>query len=215
MTVTARSIIARAQQKLLDDSGVRWAEPELLTDLNAAQRDVVSVKPDAGATTEWLSLDPGSAQTLPDGAMALLSVDDSDGGGSVTEVSRPLMDRAVPGWHDHPGSKTCEHWMFDGRDPLRFHLYPPRPADEPGEIRATYILTPAPVAKAEDPLTLSSSYAEAIFYGVMARALAKSTAQGDYQKSLQYQQTMQDLLMGRIEARRMLNPRRSSSEDDS
>ena len=213
-TIKASELIERVAQKLIDEGFTTWSQPELLSDLNAAQRDVVSIKIDAGTKNQWVDAVPGALQSLPDDAMTLISVDDSDEGGAVTQIILSTMDQSVPGWQRHKASRKCQHWLFDDRDPTRFYLYPPRPEDTPGQVRVSYAATPAPVKNVNDLITLADSYIEALYYGILARAFSKDTGNADFQKSMQYQQLMQDILMGRIEARKMLIPMRYRREED-
>lgn len=202
----ASAILTRASRKLIDETGITWPETELLDDLNAAQRDVVSLKPEAGTTSEMVQTVGGARQKLPDKAQYLVDVLANKDGHAITRVDRGMMDRFSPGWQGESADNRAQHYLFDDRDPSTFYLYPPRPIESPEEVEAVFVATPEPVADAEDPISLSDGYAEALFYGVMARALAKDTGAADYQKSLQYQQLMQGVLMGKIESKMMMHP---------
>lgn len=131
MTITAQSIIKRAQTTLQDPEGVRHPATELVEYLNDAQRALIAVRNDVGATTVAFVPATGARQTIPDTAMALMDVLGNTSGNrrSIRKVDKDVMDATARDWASSTASKVATNFMFDPeRDPRTFWLYPPAAA---------------------------------------------------------------------------------------
>lgn len=190
-TITAQSIIDKAEATLFDDANVRWSVPELLAHLNDGQRELVAQKPDAGAVNAVLTLAAGTKQVLPAGGIQLLKavrnmgLDGTTPGRAITPASMETLDRVRPNWHADTASAEVRHYLFDPRDPKTFYVTPPQPTPA-GKIEAVYAATPADVAAAGNPITIDDIYATALYYFILARAHAKETPGADTGKAAGY-----------------------------
>ena len=74
MSVTAQSVVDRAEFIFQDTSNIRWTAAELILWLNDAQREIALVKPDATATNTHITLATGTKQSIPAGGNRLRKV---------------------------------------------------------------------------------------------------------------------------------------------
>lgn len=197
-TIVAQSIVDKAAQKLLDDGNVRWTEAELLSDLNDGQREIVLLKPSAGAVTEVVQLVAGTRQTIPPGGVELLHVvrnmglDGSTPGRAITPLSMETLDRYEPDWHAASAAIAAKHYLFDARDPKSFYVTPPQPG-APGQVEIVYAKAPADVLIGES-IAVDDIYAPALLSYVMARAHSKETPGADQTKAAAYYSMFREAL---------------------
>lgn len=128
MAIPVKDILQRAQATLQDATGRRWKVPELVRSFNAAQRYVVTVRPDAGAAIVTVALAVGAKQLLTDAKHTrLLSVIRNTGGNKrgITLTDRRLLDTEEPEWQNATGVTEILHYTFDERHPRLFYVYPP------------------------------------------------------------------------------------------
>lgn len=149
-TISARAVINRAKRIIQDQTGVRWPNDELLQWLNSGQREIVSLRPDAGAITETRQLVAGTKQSVPDSSIRVLDIirnmglDGSTPGDVVTYVTRNILDTQLRGWHYSTPSPTAVHWTYDDREPRTFYVFPPQPATGRGSIDIIHSECPEP-----------------------------------------------------------------------
>ena len=187
-TLTAQSIIDKAEATLFDDSNVRWTEAELLGHLNDGQRELVALKPDANAVNAVLTLVAGTRQSLP-GVLLFkvtrnMGLDGATPGRVITPASMETLDRMRPDWHTDTPNAQVQHYLFDPRDSSIFYVYPPQPGT-PGKVEAVYSATPADVAIG-DAIAIDDIYATALYYFILARAHSKETPGADVGKAAGY-----------------------------
>ncbi len=131
MAITAQSIIQRVVDTLQDPTSIRWPVDELVRYLNDAQRQIILHRPDASSKALAHTLVAGSAQELPTDGAKLLDVIGNSGGtkrGVTLIRDRKILDVTIPGWHALTGATEILHYLYDERDPQRFHVYPPAAA---------------------------------------------------------------------------------------
>lgn len=133
-TLLARDVLKSAQRILNDQSNLTWTMDEMVSWLNAAQRSVVLLRPDASSDIKQITLGEGALQTLPDGSIRLLDVRCNVGGRACTYVEKSALDSYDPSWRTATPDSTVVHWLYDDRVPLRFEVYPPQPASGQGTI---------------------------------------------------------------------------------
>lgn len=143
MAITARKIIFDAQATLQDVAGDRWPASELVSNLNKAQRDIHTARPDTTAVLTELTLAAGFRQSLPAAASSLIDIPANSTGESVTKTDLPLLDASDPGWRRRPGSRVIRHFMHDLRNPRVVLVYPPAAAGAKVDIE--YSAYPADV----------------------------------------------------------------------
>lgn len=176
-TITAQSIIDKAEIILQDTTNVRWPENELLGWLNDAQREIVLQKPDSYAQNESMSLESGTKQTIPSSGIQLLDVtrnmgtDGSTAGNVVRLIDRRILDDQNSDWHSESQSDSIQHYCFDDRDPKTFYVYPP--ADGTTQLEIVYSSAPTDVSAIEDTITLDDIYSNAILDYILYRAYQK------------------------------------------
>ncbi|ECE6544880.1 hypothetical protein DQJ15_27960, partial [Salmonella enterica subsp. enterica] len=93
---TIAEIIGRVNTQLMDTLMMRWPLAELCDYYNDAVRAIILVRPDAGASVETLKCEPGSRQSLPDGALRIIDVIRITDGNALLPVPRDVLD------HDYP-----------------------------------------------------------------------------------------------------------------
>lgn len=176
-TITAQSIIDRAETLLLDTSNVRWPAAELLDWLNDGQRAIVAVRPDANAVTESVALVAGTKQSLPAEGYQLINVVRNMGtsgtspGRAVRYAPMRLLNEQYPDWHTETATTTIEHFLTEPRSPKTFYVYPPATASIQVEI--VYSKAPTNVASLGATITLDDIYATSLLDYVLYRAYSK------------------------------------------
>jgi hypothetical protein len=134
-TLQARAVISGAQTVLNDLQGVSWGFDELLRWLNAGQRQVVLLRPDASSELTIVDLDPGTTQSLPAGSMRLLDIDCNVNGSACTYLDKSAMDSFDRTWRTAAANAAVMHWMYDERAPQMFEVYPPQPLSQRGAVK--------------------------------------------------------------------------------
>ncbi|MCK7581010.1 MAG: hypothetical protein MZV65_38930 [Chromatiales bacterium] len=129
-TVTAESILCRAQIILQDTTGTRWPAEELLGWLNDAYREIVMLRPDAHSQIDTFECAAGTRQDLQakfPNALRLLDVvrNQGAGAGAIRHIDRRILDDQRPFWHSETASSRVQHYTFDSRAPTSFLVYPP------------------------------------------------------------------------------------------
>lgn len=130
-TVIAQDIVDRAQIILQDTTAVRWPTLELIDWLNDGQREIALLRPEAFSTNTSMQLAAGTKQSLPSAGIRLLDVirnmgtDGSTAGNAIRLVDREVLDAQIVGWHAATATAVVKHYIYDGRDPRKFYVYPP------------------------------------------------------------------------------------------
>lgn len=173
MSVSVLDILNRARLQLMDDTGVRWTDAELVRYVNDAQREIVLYKPDAVTRNENLELAVGTKQALPAASIRLLSVVRNvtpTSKRSVRPVSRETLDRFKPDWHGETAVQEVQHSIFDEMDQENFYVYPPN--DGTGTVEILYTKHPDTITE-DDNLEVADAYANVVLDYVLYRSFAK------------------------------------------
>lgn len=176
-TITAQQIVDRAGLILQDVTNVRWQESELLGWLNDGQRQVVELRPEAFAVNEALQLIAGTKQGIPATGIRLLDVvrnmgsDGSTPGRAIQIIDREVLDAQRPDWHSEVGDAEAKHYVYDGRDPRNFYVYPPQPV-APEYVEVVYSASPTDCLIGET-IKLDDIYANALLDYILYRAYSK------------------------------------------
>lgn len=211
-TITAQSIVARAQTTLLDETGVRWNTTELVQALNDGQREIVVLKPDAHSVNGSLTLAEGTRQTIAAEGVILLDVIRNLGvggdtpGRAITRVKRGYLDTTRPNWHAESPNAEVLHYLFDERDPKHFYVTPPQPIS-PSTIEYVYSAAPIEVAEPATAngavigtISIDDIYQTALFYYMMFRAHSKESSDASPQKASAYYQLFAGAVSGKARA---------------
>jgi len=195
-TIFASSIISSARNVFHDSTGVRWPDSECLEWLNNGQRAIVNLRPEASVLNETMVLVAGTKQTIPASGIQLIDVirnmvgaGQLTPGGVIRLVDREVIDSTVPTWHSDTAAANGEvqHYVFDGRDPKTFYVYP-QSAGVNG-VELIYSVSPADVAAVGNVITLDDIYSNALLDYILYRGYSKdaeyagniSRASGHYQ----------------------------------
>lgn len=168
MAISVNNIVARAQTILQDTTSIRWPELELVDWINDAQREVVMLVPQAGATTLDVTLDPlDSLQRLPSDAIQFLRVIRNVGGRAIRAADRDILDAQIPGWHQLTDSEVI-HYVHDPMDPTTFYVYP----RATGSVEVVYAKSPNAVTAGQN-LAIPDVYANSVLDYILYRAYSK------------------------------------------
>lgn len=178
MPIRAGDILERASIILNDEDFVRWNRAELFDWLNDGACEVVIRRPAARPVTSAITLDAGTFQQLPDGALQLLDIirnvkADGSAGRPVRRVDRRLLDDSTPTWQEIRQADTIKHFMFDEATPLTFYVYPPAKAGT--KVDALHSAAPPAVAADDDQVELDRAYIGPLVSYVLYRAFAKDS----------------------------------------
>lgn len=225
-SITGEAILIRAAVLLLDVQNKRWRAEELLDWLNDGQRTVVFYRPDASTTISSFPLVTGTKQSLPTNGLRLvevirnMGVDGNTPGKPIRFVNRDELDLLNPNWHTDAGVTEVDVYMYDGRAPKTFYVYPPQPA-APRQIEAAITFTPADVRvngvngqTVSDAIVLDDIYQTGLVDYIIYRALAKDSAYQDVAKSQNHWQNFAQSLGIKVDIDRAFDPRRNAPPKD-
>ncbi len=152
----ASAILGAARRLLKDPGKVRWSDVGLLGWLNAAQRQVVSVRPDAKSMRADLVLAAGIEQAIPANGIALLSVlhnvDKTTGalGRVVTLTTRDELNAIDVNWPGSAAKAITRQYVYDPDTPRVFEVWPPAIAGN--KVRISYSVLPTDCTLAADSM---------------------------------------------------------------
>lgn len=158
MAIVAQTLLLRVQTTLQDLTARRWKVPELCRSFNAARREIVTLRPDAGSQIVTVALGAGAKQTLSDDKqLRWLSVLRNTGGTKriITLVDRRLLDTEEPEWQNAAGVTEILHYTFDERYPRTIHVYPPA-ASSGASVEAQLSVVPADIDIPADGSAISA-----------------------------------------------------------
>jgi hypothetical protein len=214
-TILASVIINNARKALNDATGIRWTDAELLAWLNAGQRDLAILRPDASAVNTSFTLAAGTKQVLSASALRLLDVvrnlgaDGYTPGSAIRIVDREVLDAQLPDWHTAAQSATTQHFTYDNRDPRVFYVYPP--AVTGYRIEIIQSVSPADVAALTSAITLDDIYAGPLTDYVLFRAYMKDAPYaGNAQLAAQYYQAFTGTLTGKTQVDIAASPNKNA-----
>lgn len=210
------AIVSRAATILQDTTNVRWPEAELVDWVNDGQREIVLLRPEAGAKTAVHQLVAGAAQTLPSDGTELVEITRNMGTDGTTPgpvariIDREELDAIDPDWPTATASATVVHYIYNARNPTGFYVYPPQPASGQGYVEVVYAATPATVASG-DSLGLDDIYASAVLDYVLYRAYQKDGEQAESaRRSNTHYTAMLNALGVKAKNNLVFNPNRTS-----
>lgn len=211
-TILNTAILAQAQTILLDASGVRWPNTELLGWLNEGQRAIVGFKPTAYMKSLAVQLAAGTKQAAPSDCVQLVDIarnmgtDGNTPGRAIRITNRATLDAQVPNWHAATPSATVKHYTYTLLDPLRFYVYPPQPANGQGYVEITYGALP-PAGVLGVAIAVEDVYAHTLLDYVLYRAFSKDTEFGaDANRATAHQNAFLASLTGKAEVEAGLSP---------
>lgn len=173
MATPASTILGRARTTLQDADAVRWSAAELRDWLNAGQREILVVRPDACNLGAEFTCAAGVRQQLPSNGVKLIGVTHNTNGikRAVTACSRDVLDAQVPGWRAAAARDQVIHFMFDEREPRYFDVYPP--ASTGNKLFINYAATPVDLTSDAQNINVGDVWANALLDYVLFRAFSK------------------------------------------
>jgi hypothetical protein len=176
-TITAQSIIDKAQTILQDTTEVRWTEAELLGWLNDGQREIAMRRPDAYSKIANVTLAAGTKQSIPSDGTAILKVIRNMGangttpGRAIRHVPADVLDSNVPNWHAATQVAEILHAVVDVRMPKFFYVYPP--ANGTTQVEVLYAAPPADVTNKANAISVDDVFATPLVDYLCFRAYSK------------------------------------------
>lgn len=162
----AWTIAEKVAKILNDDDNIRCTVPELVMWFNAAQKEIVKLKPDTLTANGSITLVAGTKQSaavvtvnsVAKTGLRLLDVIRNTGAHqrAIRPRNREVLDTTMPDWHSSTANAEMKFFMFDPRDPLTFYNYPPQPATGMGTVEALVSVAPTAVTAAVDGLTFTA-----------------------------------------------------------
>ena len=206
MALQAGVVLGRAAKTLYDETGVVFAQAELLDYLTAGQSAVTHLKPDAYSVFAAVSLQAGAQQDLPAGATQLLDVLSNVADGStIRMIDRETLDHSYPDWQSASGAASLvQRFFYDRRDPKRFWVKPAN--DGTGAVNALYAAAPPRLGAATDLLVLDDSYESALHAYVVAMALGRRGPHADVAQAQALMGRFSELVLGRTAPQLALVP---------
>ncbi len=208
-TITARSIVDKAEIILQDTTNTRWPEEELLGWLNDGQREVVLHKPAANPVNVNVQLVGGTLQSIGSDGLRLIDVIRNMGtvgatqaGKAIRIIDRRILDTQRPEWHTESQTEQIRHFCFDDRDPRTFFVYPP--VQENRQVEVVYSAAPGDI-EIDDTISIDDIYANSLLDYILYRAYAKDTdyTTNDNRVSFAYESFLGN--MGLLEQRAMVD----------
>jgi len=176
MALTGQNIADRARRVLQDSPAIRWLDAEVLDWINDAQREIVTLKPNANSVAADLVLAISETkQSLPTGGLWLFDVVRNSSGRAVRRIDRSTLDAEEPTWHASTANASVRHFLYDEATPTIFWVYPKQPATAPGTVHIVYSKLPTDLANLAGALSLSDMYAANILDYVCYRCYLKDS----------------------------------------
>jgi hypothetical protein len=178
MATFASELIDQAAAALLDGDNVRWLRLDLLSYLNAGQREIATYKQEASSIVGNIPLVAGSLQTIPVGERGLLDITRNMGvsgnspGRAIRLIERESLDESVPNWHSGTRKAEIAHFMTDPRTPTRYYVYPPA---LPTVVEAVRSVTPEPCVGEQSVVSINDTYLNALLNYMLYRAYEKDS----------------------------------------
>jgi len=163
-------VLAQVRYALNDPSSVTWSDStHLIPALNDALRALVSVRPDAAATTASATLSPGTQQSIPADGTRLIRIIRNAGedglsstGRAIRRVSLDTLDASMPTWHNATGQTEIREYAHDDRVPREFWVYPPVAASPTIGVILTYVKKLTAITATSDTFPVDDFYAPAV-----------------------------------------------------
>jgi len=182
--MTGAELLATIKGLLLDpDDGV-WSETLKVAFVNEAMNTIVSLRPDATAKTETVSLVADTPkQSIPTTGARFLDLVRNIGGRAITKMERSVLGKIFPSWPTHT-SDAIEVYMFDPENPTAYWVFPTPNAALSVEL--VYAGSPTVFTAAATSISLSDIYIAPITEYVLYRCLNMQSAGQNTQKASEH-----------------------------
>jgi hypothetical protein len=181
----ANDVIRSAERLIADVSNVRWEIPALVQWINAGQRFIAKIAPDAKPVYSDASLVAGVDQSLPDTVVQVWTISHNTLSGlPLTRVDEELLDLSDPGWRVGAQDNNAVHYLRDSTDVNTFRVYPPNTGIGSVHYRAS--LRPADCIDENDVLDIHDKYADALAAFVAFRCYSEDSITGNAEKAKEF-----------------------------
>lgn len=184
---TVQDVFNEVRRVIHDESApFRWSDTELLSYVNAAERQTVTFLPDANTVETIVDTLTSrvARQLLPAGGIRFIKIarnyadDGTTPQGSVRYVEKDALDTFEPTWEyvsaKADGSNYFEHYCHDSREPEVFYVYP-APAADNKRIAVVYSAIPTALLDETSTLSLDDEYFNGTVQYTIYRALTKES----------------------------------------
>jgi hypothetical protein len=129
--MTLGEVITEVRRILQDtEEPLRYSDTFLLGFANQALKRMAVLRPDLFAYIGTITCTANSVlQSMPSESIRIMEVFQVQGGSSVIEVNREVLDQTYPLWASDPAGPTV-NWMRHTRNQNRFFIYPKAPASQ-------------------------------------------------------------------------------------
>lgn len=153
----ANTLIASLADTMNDSPYNWWTQSQWADYLDAANKLIAQLKPDAYVVKDSYRLSAGIQQSLPDGTSAFQNpsaatlpaavqfmkipynmTSGTTRAAAIETVDRNTMDALKPGWHIENASAVVQCAVIDKLSPTIFEVYPPQPSSGMGWIYSIY-----------------------------------------------------------------------------
>lgn len=127
MPFSLRDFVRDVHIALQDADGTRWPADEVVRHTQESLRRVIKLRPEAYSERRELSLAPGSRQSVPEDAFALLDIlrNLAGRGQAVRPADARTLDVLLPSWRSAREKTEIVHFTQDSRESRVFDVYPP------------------------------------------------------------------------------------------
>tara|TARA_B110000908_G_scaffold171251_1_gene233315 strand:- start:1257 stop:1877 length:621 start_codon:yes stop_codon:yes gene_type:complete len=186
MTIAIAPILNRASTLLLDGTGVRWPQTELLDWLNDGVLEIATMKPLLFTARSTMPIAAGVFQTIPAGTRQLHRIIANIAGPVVRIVPEKVINSQDPGWYEKTPTALVKYVILEEFNSKHFLCYPPN--DGTGQLDAVFSIDP-PVLVADGTIDIDLVYSNPLLAFVLYRAFLKDADTSDDAKAAAYYET--------------------------
>lgn len=184
---TAQDVINEVRRTIHDENApFRWSDSELLSYVNAGERQTVIFLPDANTVETIVDTLTSrvARQSLPAGGIKFIKIarnyadDGTTPQGNVRYVEKDALDTFEPTWEyvsaKADGDNYFEHYCHDSREPGIYYVYP-APAADNKQIAVVYSAVPVALPDVTQDLVLDDEFFNGTVQYTIYRALTKES----------------------------------------
>ncbi len=184
---TGQDLITEVRRIIHDESATfRWADAELIDYINAGQRAIVVLVPEANLVETVVDLTTSriARQSIPSGGIKFIKAtqnyadDGTTPQGTIRYAEKDALDTYEPTWEyvseKEDAVNYFEHYCHDRREPKVFYLYP-APAADGKRVGILYSKNPDEITAVGNTVSLSDEYLESLISYMTYRALTKES----------------------------------------
>lgn len=201
MTLSAGDIVDDVSEQLNDLDHTTWSEDVLLGYITSAEREIITIRPDAYSIVTTMQLVAGAKQSLSSDYLRLLDIKRNMGangttpGRSIQAVEDDALDLFDFNWSAESGSAVTKNYSYDEKTPNVFYVDPP--SDGTNYIEMSVSRAPPVIDSVNDDLVLADTYYNAVVQWCMFRAYSIEVDSASSQRRAAAHEASFNALMGR------------------